>query len=116
MSMWTTIECDWCGSSWDEEETPYLYESIEVDEEFYEHICEDCFEADIFYCEHCDAYHRSDYATEYCENLDYMPCEYCVEEAHAADSEWTGYCDACEYESEDYDPSQRPGAWVKIIG
>lgn len=116
MSVWTTIECDWCESSWGEDDAPYFEEDINVSGNYYEHVCEDCWEAEIFYCEHCDAYHEAQYSAGYCEELDYIPCEDCVEEAHAGHPEWTGYCEGCDYESEDYDPSQRPGSWAKIIG
>lgn len=115
MSTWTTINCDWCDYSWDEGDQCFT-EDIYVSGNYYEHICENCMDADISYCEQCDNYRENQFMGSYCEDIDIWPCEDCVEEAHNNHPEWIGYCDYCGHESEDYDPSQKVGAWAGIIG
>jgi hypothetical protein len=107
------IECDYCQDMWHEDDTPYMYESVEIDGEWYTHACESCVE-NTFLCDYCDKrYHTDNSGGRYCDTLDMWICEDDFADAHSDYEYWGGYCESCDYD----DPAfVRTGQWTALIG
>lgn len=115
MSTHTVIQCDYCDDEWLEDDAPYT-ESINACDNYYDDVCEYCRDNNFSYCEWCDQWIESACCgTTYCDNLSYPACNDCIGEAHEAEDEFNGYCDACGYEDDSYLPPV-VGAWAGVIG
>ncbi len=79
MSYHEYISCDWC----DDRDIYIMAESIEVDGEWFEHVCDYCYDNHIVYCEGCEVhFERSTRNYAYCDEAGELFCEECSLDIH----------------------------------